>query len=92
MTVRAAIGIWKRDVLDSTEQRTESLALSRLRGRQRKSAHRAAVEAAVKCDELVSPRGVSRQFNGAFYCFRTRVGEKDLLAFGTWHRATQPFC
>src|SRR5206468_8662418 len=49
-------------------------------------------EAAVKRDELVSPRGVSRQFDGAFYRFRTRVGEKDLLAFGTWHRAAQPFC
>src|SRR5216683_68290 len=39
VTVRAAIGIWIRDVLDSTEQRAESLALRRLRRRQRESAH-----------------------------------------------------
>ena len=81
VTVRAAIGIWIRDMLDSTEQRTESLALRRLRRRQRERAHRPAVEAAVKRDELVALRGVSRQFDGAFDRLGPRIGEKDLLTF-----------
>src|SRR5213083_2777890 len=64
-------------LLDSTEQRAESLALRRLRRRQRERAHRPAVEAAVKRDELVALRCVSRQFDGTFDRLGPRIGEKD---------------
>src|SRR6266581_8002153 len=70
VAVRAAIRIRVRDVLDPTEQRAESLALRRFRCGERKSAHRAAMEAAVKRNELVTLGRVSRQLDGAFHRFR----------------------
>src|SRR6266852_4693446 len=90
VAVRAAISVRIGDVFDSTEQRAESLAVRRFRRCERKGTHRATVEAAVKRDELVALCGVSRQFDGAFYCLGLRIGEKDLLAFRARHRPAEP--
>ena len=92
VAVGAAISVRIRDVLDSTEQRAESLALCRFRRRQRKCAHGPAMKAAVKRDEIVALCGVSRQFDGAFYRLCTRIGEKDFLALRARHRPAQPRC
>src|SRR5215471_13894030 len=63
MTECAAIRVRIRNVLYTAEQRAKSLALCRLRCRQRQRTHRASVEAAVKCNHLVALCGITSELN-----------------------------
>ena len=80
-SVGAAIGVWKRHVKDAGEKRAESLALDGAAGGQGKRAHGAAVERAVKGDQLVALGVKFRQLDGCFDGFGAGISEINALGF-----------
>ena len=61
------------------KQRAKSLALHGLRSSERKRAKRASVKAAIKGDDLVAARMVSRQLDGRFDGFRAGISKINFL-------------
>ncbi len=57
------------------QQRAKSLALHGLGSSERKRAERAPVKAAMKCDDFVAPRVISRQLDGRLDGLRARIAE-----------------
>ncbi len=85
----AAVGIRKRGVKNAAEQRSKTLPLNGLAGRQRKRSQRAAVEASVKSDQLVASGVVARQFDRRLD--RLSAGIAEIYAPGcvTWSNGGQ---
>ncbi len=86
----AAIGVRKRNVLDAGKQSAKTLALRGFRSGQRKSAHGAAVKAAVERDHFVALGGITRELDGAFDGFRARIGEERLFGSSARQRVHEP--
>jgi len=83
---RAAVRVGIRDVLNSSEQRSKSLALRVLRSGQRQRTQCSTVKAAIECDQLVAPRGIARQFNRAFDRLGARIAEEYTVVLRLRHR------
>src|SRR5436190_24160415 len=79
-TERTAIAIGVRRVKHARHERTEAAALHGLACGQRQRAHRAAVKAAEKGDEVLPSGGIPRQLEACFDRFGAGVAEKRFRA------------
>ncbi len=75
-TERRAILVRVRRVIDARHHRAEAAPLNRLARGERQGAERASMEAAEKCDDVLSLHGVPRELDARFDRFRPRVSEE----------------
>src|SRR5208283_3539885 len=82
---RAAVGVGEGNVLHAAKQSAEILALRTFRGRKRKRAERAPVEAAIERNQFVASRGIARQLDRAFYRLCAAIAEEYLVVVRLRH-------